>query len=72
MEALVRASGLEWTLVHVARLTDGEALGRYRSAEGDSLPQAPTLAISRADVADFIIKELERREWVERDVALAY
>ena len=28
--------------------------------------------ISRADVADFMLKELERGEWVGRDVAVAY
>jgi putative NADH-flavin reductase len=70
MEAQVRGSGLDWTLVHVARLTNGPALGRYRVEEGDTLTEARR--ISRADVADFILKELERGAWVERDVALAY
>jgi putative NADH-flavin reductase len=70
MEAQIAGSGLDWTLVHVARLTNGPALGRYRAEPGDSLPGA--LTISRADVADFMLKELERGEWIGRDVALAY
>ena len=70
MEAQIAGSGLDWTLVHVARLTNGPALGRYRAEPGDSLRGA--LAISRADVADFMLKELERGEWIGRDVALAY
>lgn len=70
MEAQVRASGLDWTLVHVARLTEGPALGHYRAEPGFSMPGGRR--ISRADVADFMLKELERDEWVRRDVALAY
>jgi putative NADH-flavin reductase len=70
METRVRASALDWTLVHVARLTNGPALGRCRAEEGDSL--AGVLKISRADLADFMLKELERGEWTGRDVAVAY
>ena len=70
MESRVRASGLDWTLVHVPHLTDGPALGNCRVEAGASMPGG--LRISRADVADFMLKELERDEWVERDVALAY
>jgi putative NADH-flavin reductase len=70
MEERVRSSGLDWTLVHAARLTTGPALGRYRVEEGVTVPGA--LKISRADVADFVLKELERDQWVGRDVALAY
>lgn len=70
METQIRAGGLDWTLVHVARLTNGPALGRCRAEEGDSLSGA--LKISRADLADFMLKELERGEWTGRDVAVAY
>jgi putative NADH-flavin reductase len=70
MEELVSGSGLDWTLVHVARLTDGPALGQYRLEEGDSILGG--LTISRADLADFVLKELERNEWVGRHVTVAY
>ena len=70
MEDQVRSSGLEWTLVHAGRLTSGPALGRYRVEEGAGMPGARK--ISRADIADFMLKELERGEWVGRDVTVAY
>jgi putative NADH-flavin reductase len=70
MEAQVQASGLDWTLVHVLRLSNGPALGRYRTEEGDSM--AGALKISRADAADFMLKELERGDWIGRDVSLSY
>lgn len=70
METRVMGSGLDWTLVHVARLTNGPAEGHYRAEEGHSI--AGGLKISRADVADFMLKELERGDWIGRHVALAY
>lgn len=70
MEALVGGTELEWTIVHAPRLTNGPALASYRVAEGRSLRGGH--AISRADVADFILKELARAQWVRRHVALAY
>jgi putative NADH-flavin reductase len=70
MEDQIRSSGLDWTLVHAARLTNGPALGQYRVEEGAGVPGG--LKISRADIADFMLKELERGEWVGRDVTLAY
>lgn len=70
MDACVAGSGLDWTLVHVAHLTNGQAVGRYRVAQGTSM--AGGYKISRADVADFMLKELERGEWIGHDVAIAY
>jgi putative NADH-flavin reductase len=70
MEARVTASDLDWTLVHIAHLTDRPAEGRYRVEPGHSM--AGGYSIGRADVADFILKEMERGEWIRRDVALAY
>jgi len=70
MESCVTGSRLDWTLIHVAHLTDGPATGQYRAEEGKSMPGG--LRISRADIADFMLKELERGEWSGRDVALAY
>ncbi len=70
MEALVGGTELEWTIVHAPRLTNGPALGTYRVADGHSVGRG--YSISRADVADFILKELARRQWVRRHVAVAY
>ena len=70
MESRIAGSGLEWTVVHVAHLTDAPALGQYRVEAGKSM--AGGYKFSRGDVADFILKELERGAWIGRDVAIAY
>jgi putative NADH-flavin reductase len=59
MERLVMASGLDWTIARPPRLTNGPLTGRYRVAN-DRLPNRSALAsISRADVAHFLLSELE-------------
>ena len=54
MESVMRASGLDWTIVRPPELTDKPYTGKYRVREG----HLPTfgLSISRADVADFMLK----------------
>lgn len=55
-EDVVRASDSDWVIVRPAFLTDGPPTGQYR--ELTSLPpQARLRRISRADVADFLLRE---------------
>jgi len=54
-EALVRQSNLDWTIVRPGALTDGPLTGNYRHGF-PSTDRNITLKISRADVADFIMK----------------
>jgi putative NADH-flavin reductase len=54
MEEIVRASGLEWTIVRPPRLTDGPRTGTYRTATDRNVRGA--LRVSRADVADCILR----------------
>lgn len=56
MEEVVRGSGLDWTVVRPTRLTNGPRTGRYRFHPEDV---AGGKSISRADVADFIVKHLD-------------
>jgi putative NADH-flavin reductase len=56
MEAVVRASGLAWTIVRPPRLTDGPRTGAYRTAVERNVRGA--LRISRADLADCILSSL--------------
>jgi uncharacterized protein YbjT (DUF2867 family) len=70
MEATIRSSGLDWTLVRAARLTDGRLTGRYRTAHGCKLPRA--WSISRADVADCMLRSIDTRAVFEQTVELAY
>jgi putative NADH-flavin reductase len=67
MEAIVRDSGLDWTIVRPSGLFDGERVSDYRSAEGH-IRGAFT---SRRDLAHFMIDQVESTAWVGRAVAIA-
>lgn len=57
-ESAVRASGLEWVIVRPVGLSNGPKTGTYRSGEKLKLKgMFPT--ISRADTADFMLKQLQ-------------
>jgi len=68
MEASVRASDLDWTILRPAALTDAPAKKRYRVSI-DVRPRGAS-AISRADVAAFAMDELAEPRYVRRAVAL--
>jgi len=70
METSVRQSELDWTIVRAPALVDGPARGGYRVGPGFSLPGGRR--ITRADVAAFMLDELERRDNVGHAVAIAY
>lgn len=57
MENVFRNSQLDWTMVRPPRLTDKPRTGKYRVQE-EHLPSFG-FTISRADVADFMIKTVE-------------
>jgi putative NADH-flavin reductase len=58
MERIVRASDLDWTIARPPRLTNGALTRACGVAEG-RMPPAARLTINRADVADFLLDELE-------------
>lgn len=62
MEALVRASGTDWTLVRPPALTNGQASGRYRSGTG--LRPGMTGRLSRADLAAFMLRTAESGNFI--------
>lgn len=68
MEEVFVESGLDWTIVRPPRLTDKPYTGRYRVKE-DHLPPLG-FTISRADVADFIIKAVENRSSIPKIVGV--
>jgi len=71
METSVRQSELDWTIVRAAGgLSDGPPRGAYRAEPGYSLPGGRKIA--RADVAAFMLDELERRDNVAHALAIAY
>jgi len=71
MERIVMASGLEWTIARPPRLTNGGLSGRYRIEE-ERLPGGSAAAtISRADVAHFLLDEVERPRHTHHIVGIA-
>jgi putative NADH-flavin reductase len=69
MERTVTASDLDWTIVRPPRLTNGRLTAQYRTADGRMPPGIPL--VSRADVAAFILDELERGAHVGQIVGMA-
>lgn len=60
------ASNLDWTMVMPPMLTNGPARGRYR-IDGEALPPNGS-SISRADVANFMVQQLESSQWQRKGV----
>lgn len=69
-EAILKASSLNWTLVHPTRLTDGPRTGTYRVGERVPLEGAPS--ISRADVAEFLIQQIDDPTYMRKTVLVTY
>jgi putative NADH-flavin reductase len=62
-EDSLKDSGLDWTIVYPAKLTDGPRTGRVRTVDaGDTVTFRST--ISRADVAEFLLARLTDSEAV--------
>ena len=70
-ETLVRNSHLDWTIVRPGAFTDGPQTGQYRHSF-PSTDRSITLKISRADVADFILKQLSDHSSLSQALSLSY
>jgi putative NADH-flavin reductase len=69
-EALIRASGTDWTIVRPAFLTKGPLTGHYRVITDMSGITAGR--ISRADVAHFLLAELSANRYLGQAPLLTY
>lgn len=69
-DAMLRQSGLDWTLVYPTVLTHGARRGAYRVGERLAMTGLPK--ISRADVASFMLEQLSSAEWVQRTAVISY
>lgn len=69
-ETLVRASGLDWTIVRPSAFADGPAKGEFKV---DFAPTERRLAlnISRADVAAFLARQLSDLSFRHRAVSIS-
>jgi putative NADH-flavin reductase len=69
-EALVRASGLDWTILRPPTLTDKAPRGDYRTALDRNLPRGANL--SRADLAEIMIRLIDDPASAHHAISVAY
>jgi putative NADH-flavin reductase len=69
-ESIVKASNVEWLIVRPGFLTNGPRTGKYRAIE--NLSGVTAGKISRADVADFILKQLVSPTYFGKTPLLMY
>jgi putative NADH-flavin reductase len=70
-EKIIRQSNLDWTLVRSGGLSDGEHTGNYRSGE-DIRAKGIAASISRADVADFLLRQLNDYSYLRKTPMVMY
>jgi uncharacterized protein YbjT (DUF2867 family) len=58
-ESIIKSSGLDWTIVRPGLLTHSPATGQYRVVTAPNEWRFGT--ISRADVADFLVRQIDDR-----------
>lgn len=69
-EQLVRASGLNWTLVRPSAFADGPEKGAYKEAF-DASTRGLKLSISKSDIAGFLTRQLEETQYLRTAVAIS-
>jgi putative NADH-flavin reductase len=63
-ERLIQESGLDWTIARPGVLSGGPRTGRYKILSHSS--QWRNGIISRADVADFLVRQIEDRTYIHQ------
>jgi putative NADH-flavin reductase len=69
-ERLIEDSALDWTIARPGVLTNGSRTGRYKVLKERSQWRNGTIA--RADVADFLVQQIEDRAGVGKKPVLVY
>ena len=69
-ERLIKESALDWTIARPGVLTNGSRTGNYKVFERPS--QWRNGIISRADVADFLVQQIEDRAYLRKTPVLVY
>jgi hypothetical protein len=70
-ERYIVESSLDWTIVRPGQLTNGKKRGVYR--EGLNVGNwFSSVSISRADVADFMLKQLTDNSYLNKTPGVAY
>ncbi|HEV2659963.1 MAG TPA: NAD(P)H-binding protein, partial [Ktedonobacteraceae bacterium] len=61
-----QSSSIDWTIVRPYRLTDGEGTTHYKVASAPFPSPLIIRTTTRADVADFMVKELQARNFSKK------
>lgn len=61
--AVLKSSSVDWVAVRVPRLTDEPARGSVKAFFGNP---SPGMKVTRADVADFMLKQLTDDQWLRQ------
>ena len=61
--SVLEASSVDWVAVRIPRLTDEPATGSVKAFFGNP---SPTMKINRADLADFMLKQLTEDRWLRQ------
>jgi len=70
-EKLIRSSNLDWTIVRPGQLTNGKKRGTYK--HGSNIGSyIITKTISRADVADFMLSQLNDKTYLHKTSGITY
>jgi len=70
MERIVMASALNWTIARPPRLTNGPRTGHYDVENGHLPGRSAFASISRADVADFLLAEIQYNAHIHEIVGI--
>jgi putative NADH-flavin reductase len=66
---VIQESDLDWTIVRFPRLADGDRTGKYRVGY---VGRDSGVQVSRADAADFVLKELVEKQWLKKLPVVSY
>jgi putative NADH-flavin reductase len=69
MEDILRESGLDWTIVRPPQLTDKQPTGAYRTAVDRNVRGG--FSVSRADVAQLMLRVLDEPETIHHVIGIA-
>jgi putative NADH-flavin reductase len=70
-EECIRQSGLDWTIARPGTLTDGPRTGQYQHGFAPTA-RGLRMRIARADVADFMLRQLSEPTYLRRAASLSY
>lgn len=69
-ETVIENSNLEWTIVRPGNMTNGQKTGNYK--HGFAPNEKIKLKVSRADVAHFMLNQINKVQYLSQKVGISY